>query len=51
MADASSVKCFAETPNKKNKLSMVSEPLDKALAEYIDVGMLDLLPNLLVNEF
>jgi U5 small nuclear ribonucleoprotein component len=30
---------------------MISEPLDKGLAEYIDAGMLDLLPNLLVKEF
>jgi hypothetical protein len=30
---------------------MISEPLEKGLAGYIDAGMLDLLPNLLVNEF
>lgn len=51
VADTSSVKCFAETPNKKNQMQMISEPLDKGLAEYIDAGMLDLLPNLLVKEF
>jgi U5 small nuclear ribonucleoprotein component len=49
VADTSSVKCLAETPNKKNQMAMISEPLDKGLAEYIDAGMLDLLPNLLVN--
>ena len=49
MADTSSVKCFGETPNKKNQISMIAEPLDKGLAEYIDAGMFDLLPNLLVN--
>jgi hypothetical protein len=32
-------------------MQMISEPLDKGLAEYIDAGMLDLLPNLLVKEF
>lgn len=51
VADTSSIKCFAETPNKKNQMQMISEPLDKGLAEYIDAGMLDLLPNLLVKEF
>lgn len=30
---------------------MIAEPLDKGLAEYIDAGMLDILPNLLVKEF
>jgi U5 small nuclear ribonucleoprotein component len=49
--EASSVKCFGETPNKKNTLSMIAEPLDKGLAEYIEAGDFDLLPNLLVNEF
>jgi hypothetical protein len=32
-------------------MSMIAEPLDKGLAEYIDAGMFDLLPNLLVKEF
>jgi hypothetical protein len=30
---------------------MIAEPLDKGLAEYIDAGMFDLIPNLLVKEF
>lgn len=51
VADTSSVKCFAETPNKKNQISMISEPLDKGLAEYIDAGMFEMIPNLLVNQF
>lgn len=51
VADSSSVKCLAETPNKRNTMSMIAEPLDKGLAELIDAGMLDLLPNLLVNQF
>lgn len=49
--DASTVKCFAETPNKKNQMSMIAEPLDKGLAGYIEAGMFELLPNLLVSEF
>lgn len=47
--DASSVKCMVETPNKKNQISMIAEPLDKGLAEYIDAGMFDLIPDLLVD--
>ena len=30
---------------------MIAEPLDKGLAEYIEAGMFELLPNLLVNEY
>ena len=51
VTDASSVKCFAETPNKKNTVSMIAEPLDKGLAEIIDAGMFDLIPDLLVKQF
>ncbi len=36
--ETSSLKCFAETPNKRNKLTMVAEPLDKGLAEDIEAG-------------
>jgi hypothetical protein len=32
-------------------MAMIAEPLDKGLAEYIDAGMLDFLPNLLVEQF
>lgn len=47
--DTSSVKCFAETNNKKNTLSMIAEPLDKGLAENIEAGLFDLIPDMLVN--
>ena len=30
---------------------MIAEPLDKGLAERIDAGLFDLLPNMLVDEF
>ncbi|KAL3318092.1 U5 small nuclear ribonucleoprotein component [Cichlidogyrus casuarinus] len=36
VAETSSLKCFAETPNKQNKLTMIAEPLDKGLAEDIE---------------
>jgi U5 small nuclear ribonucleoprotein component len=29
VVETSSLKCFAETPNKRNKLTMVVEPLEK----------------------
>eukprot|EP01114_Cavostelium_apophysatum_P008768 TRINITY_DN2152_c0_g1_i2.p1 TRINITY_DN2152_c0_g1~~TRINITY_DN2152_c0_g1_i2.p1 ORF type:complete len:970 (-),score=294.30 TRINITY_DN2152_c0_g1_i2:64-2973(-) len=38
VVETSSLKCFAETPNKKNKLTMISEPLEKGLAEDIENG-------------
>lgn len=28
--------CYAETPNKKNKLTMLASPLDRGLAEDIE---------------
>lgn len=34
--DTSSIKCYAETPNKKNRMSILAEPLDKGLAEDIE---------------
>lgn len=36
--DSSSIKCYAETPNKRNKLTMLAEPLDEGLAEDIEKG-------------
>jgi len=39
--DPSSLQCFAETPNKKNKLTVIAEPLEKGLAEDIEAGKID----------
>ena len=36
VVETSSLKSYAETPNKKNKLTMLAEPLDKGLAEEIE---------------
>ncbi|KAH3767175.1 110 kDa U5 small nuclear ribonucleoprotein component CLO [Pelomyxa schiedti] len=36
VAETSSLKCFGSTPNKKNKLTMIAEPLEKGLAEEIE---------------
>lgn len=38
VVETSSLKCFAETPNHKNKITMIAEPLDKGLAEDIESG-------------
>ena len=40
--DSSSIKCIAQTPNKQNKLTMIAQPLDKGLAEQIELEHLDL---------
>jgi U5 small nuclear ribonucleoprotein component len=38
--ETSSIKCFGESPNKKNRLSMIAEPFEKGLAETINTGLL-----------
>jgi len=36
VVETSSIKCYAETPNKKNKLTMIAEPLEKDVADDIE---------------
>ncbi|KAH7025399.1 P-loop containing nucleoside triphosphate hydrolase protein [Macrophomina phaseolina] len=38
VVETSAIKCYALTPNKKNKLTMVAEPLDPGIAEDIEAG-------------
>mmetsp|Transcript_27355 Transcript_27355/g.63811 ORF Transcript_27355/g.63811 Transcript_27355/m.63811 type:complete len:969 (-) Transcript_27355:197-3103(-) len=38
VVETSSLKCFAETPNKRNKIHMIAEPLEKGLGEDIEKG-------------
>ncbi|KAL1515598.1 hypothetical protein AB1Y20_002218 [Prymnesium parvum] len=38
VVETSSLKCFAETPNQRSKLTMIAEPLEKGLAEDIEAG-------------
>lgn len=38
VVDQSAMKCYALTPNKKNKLTFVAEPLDEGVAEDIEAG-------------
>lgn len=42
VVETSSVKCYASTPNKKNKLTIICEPLEKGVAEDIESGLLDI---------
>uniref|UniRef100_A0AAV1VBX4 Tr-type G domain-containing protein n=1 Tax=Peronospora matthiolae TaxID=2874970 RepID=A0AAV1VBX4_9STRA len=42
VAETSSVQCFAETPNQKNKITMISEPLDAGLSQDIELGAIKL---------
>lgn len=38
VVETSSLKCFAETANKRNKLTFIAEPLDEGLAEMLEAG-------------
>ncbi|KZT27554.1 Calreticulin-domain-containing protein [Neolentinus lepideus HHB14362 ss-1] len=36
--ETSALKCYADTPNKKNRLTMIAEPLEKGIAEDVENG-------------
>jgi U5 small nuclear ribonucleoprotein component len=38
VVETSAIKCYAQTPNKRNKITMVAEPLDQGIAEDIESG-------------
>ena len=42
VSETSSLKCFSETTNRKNKLSFIAEPMDDGLAEQIETGKVKL---------
>ncbi|SPO24385.1 probable ribosomal elongation factor EF-2 [Ustilago trichophora] len=42
VVETSAVKCYASTPNKRNKLTIICEPLEKGIAEDIESGVLDI---------
>jgi len=42
VVETSSLKCFAETPNGRSKLTMIAEPLERGLAEDIENGVVDI---------
>ena len=42
VVETSSLKCSSETPNGRNRITMIAEPLDKGLAEDIEAGKVNL---------
>lgn len=38
VVETSAVKCYAQTPNRKNKITIIAEPLEKGIAEDIESG-------------
>ncbi|MEN2496464.1 MAG: U5 small nuclear ribonucleoprotein component [Marteilia pararefringens] len=42
VVETSALKCFAQTPNRLNKLTMIAEPLDRGLGEDIESGQVPL---------
>ena len=40
--DTSAIKCYAMTPNKKNKITMIAEPLEKGIGEDIEAGKVNI---------
>ncbi|KAL5533739.1 hypothetical protein ACEPAG_199 [Sanghuangporus baumii] len=36
--ETSALKCYADTPNKKNRITMIAEPLERGIAEDIETG-------------
>lgn len=41
VVETSAVQCYAVTPNQKNRLTLIAEPLEKGIAEDIERGVLD----------
>jgi U5 small nuclear ribonucleoprotein component len=39
VTETSAIMCYALTPNKKNKVTMIAEPLDDGIAEDIEAGV------------
>ena len=44
VVETSSLKCFAETPNKRNKVTMIAEPLDQVPSCSCSACLLLLVP-------
>ncbi|KAF4604741.1 hypothetical protein EYR40_003519 [Pleurotus pulmonarius] len=39
--ETSALKCYADTPNKKNRITMIAEPLERGIAEDLERGRID----------
>lgn len=42
VVDTSSIKCFALTPNKKNKITMICEPLERGISDDIENSVISI---------
>ncbi|KAL1739891.1 P-loop containing nucleoside triphosphate hydrolase protein [Schizophyllum fasciatum] len=40
--ETSALKCYADTPNKKNRITMIAEPLERGIAEDIERGRVNM---------
>ncbi|TRM61561.1 P-loop containing nucleoside triphosphate hydrolase protein [Schizophyllum amplum] len=40
--ETSALKCYADTPNKKNRITMIAEPLERGVAEDIERGRVNM---------
>jgi U5 small nuclear ribonucleoprotein component len=40
VVESSYLKCFAETPNERNRITIIAEPLEKGLADALEAGRL-----------
>lgn len=40
--ETSALKCYADTPNKKNRITMIAEPLERGIAEDIESGRVNM---------
>ncbi|KAF8711516.1 hypothetical protein AX14_013221 [Amanita brunnescens Koide BX004] len=40
--ETSALKCYADTPNKKNRITMIAEPLERGIAEDIETGRVNM---------
>lgn len=43
VVETSSLQCFSDTPNKRNKLTFIAEPLSEGLAENLEAGKVDIV--------
>merc|ERR1711939_1033340 len=52
VVEQSAIKCYAQTPNKRNKITMIAEPLDQGIAEDIESGKVSIKsPNKVIGKF
>jgi U5 small nuclear ribonucleoprotein component len=52
VVETSAIKCYAQTPNKRNKITMVAEPLDQGIAEDIESGKVSIKsPTRVIGKF